>query len=289
MPRPSPSRLAPTAQPMTSSHFPPTKIFAVRSESGLFLQVKKAFVRKAYEQGRLLDPQDLTDDAVFSLIREDENVRVLVTREIEDRSYVRAKPTREELARGLVSEPLRGQPNKAAPSGEQTKPAPTQEEAYWAEHEGREEQYPERYQYPQNLQQTPGSQPSYNVPLQPREQNPLTPNPEQPLPQEPGVGDRRRQLERAQAPLQQGDYPDSLQAGSSAMPSITPDDLPQLLSTSNSQQSMSSAGRGMGRSGAGASIPDDRSLMPSGPWPDQLPTAATNTPSKLATRRYPSG
>ena len=136
----------------------PDKIISLlRAESGLFLQVKKALVRKAYEQGRLLDPQDLTDDAVFSLIREDENVRVLVTREIEDRSYVRAKPTREELARGLVSEPLRGQPNKAAPTGEQTKPAPTQEEAYWAEHEGREERYPERYQYPQNLQQTPGS------------------------------------------------------------------------------------------------------------------------------------
>ncbi len=248
----------------------PDKIISLlRSESGLFLQVKKALVRKAYEQGRLLDPQDLTDDAVFSLIREDENVRVLVTREIEDRSYVRAKPTREELARGLVSEPLRGQPNKAAPSGEQTKPAPTQEEAYWAEHEGREEQYPERYQYPQNLQQTPGSQPSYNLPQQPRGQNPLAPNPEEPLPQEPGVGDRRRQLERTQAPLQQGDYPDSLQAGSNAMPSIAPEDLPQLLSTSNSQQSMSSAGRGMGQSGAGSPIPDDRSIMPSGVWPDQ--------------------
>jgi len=246
----------------------PDKIISLlRNESGLFLQVKKALVRKAYEQGRLLDPQDLTDDAVFSLIREDENVRVLVTREIEDRSYVRAKPTREELARGLVSEPLRGQPNKAAPSGEQTKPAPTQEEAYWAEHEGREEQYPERYQYPRNLQQTPGSQPSYNVPQQPREQNPLAPNPEEPLPQEPGVGDRRRQLERTQAPLQQGDYPDSLQAGSNAMPSIAPEDLPQLLSTSNSQQSMSSTGRG--QSAAGSSIPDDRLVVPSGTWPDQ--------------------
>jgi protein involved in polysaccharide export with SLBB domain len=245
----------------------PDKIISLlRAESGLFLQVKKALVRKAFEQGRLLDPQDLTDDAVFSLIREDENVRVLVTREIEDRSYVRAKPTREELARGLVSEPLRGQAKTAPAGSDQTKL--TQEEVYWAEHEGGEERYPERYQSPQNPQQAPAAPPSYNVPEQPGDQSPFGPNPEEILPQEPGVGDRRRQLERTQAPLQ-GDYPDVLQAGSMGMPSISPDGLPQLLSTSNSQQSMSSAMRGMGQSGAGASIPEERSLMPSDQWPDQ--------------------
>jgi len=36
----------------------------------LLLQVKKALVRKAYEQGRLLDPRDLTDDSLFNLVRE---------------------------------------------------------------------------------------------------------------------------------------------------------------------------------------------------------------------------
>jgi protein involved in polysaccharide export with SLBB domain len=229
------------------------KIIALlRTESGLLLQVKKALVRKAYEQGRLLDPQDLTDDAVFSLIREDENVRVLITREIEDRYYVRAKPTREELERGLVSEPLRGQPNKAGTPVDQTKPAPTQEEAYWSGHEGREERYPEQYQNQQNSERTPSAQPSYNVPQQPREQNPVSPNPDEQGPVEPGVGDRRRQLERTEAPLQQGDYPESLQAGSSAMPGITPEDVPQLLSTSNSPQSMSNQDRSMGQSSTGS-------------------------------------
>src|SRR5437660_2293010 len=71
----------------------------LQDEPGLFLQVKKLLVRKAYEQGRLLDPVDLTDEEVFRLIRRDENVRVLITRELEDRAYVRAKPSREELER----------------------------------------------------------------------------------------------------------------------------------------------------------------------------------------------
>ena len=74
-------------------------ITILRQESGLLLQVKRVLVRKAYEQGRILDPADLTDDAVFQLLREDQNIRVLATHEIEDRQYIRAKPTREELAR----------------------------------------------------------------------------------------------------------------------------------------------------------------------------------------------
>ena len=56
-------------------------------------------VRKAYEQGRILDPEDLSDEALFQLLREDQNICVLVTREIEDRAYIRAKPTREQIER----------------------------------------------------------------------------------------------------------------------------------------------------------------------------------------------
>jgi polysaccharide export outer membrane protein len=248
-------------------------ISLLRAESGLLLQVKKALVRKAYEQGRLLDPQDLTDDAVFSLAREDENVRVLITREIEDRYYVRAKPTREELERGLVSEPLRGQPKGTSPPDEK-RPIPTQEEAYWSEHEGREERYPEQYQNQQNPNRTPSSQPSYNQPQQPPEQNPVAPSPYEQPPGTPGVPDRRRQIERTEAPLQQGDYPESLQAGSGAMPSITPEDLPQLLSTSNSQQSISNPDRNLGQSNLG-SFPNTGpgSFASSTPLPD----GSTNT------------
>ena len=69
----------------------------LRQEPGLLLEAKRVLVRKAYEQGRILDPDDLTDEALFQLLREDQNVRVLVTREIEDRGYVRAKPTRKQV------------------------------------------------------------------------------------------------------------------------------------------------------------------------------------------------
>src|SRR5256885_5643736 len=75
---------------------PDTILQILQQEPGLLLQVKKVLVRKAYDQGRLLDPADLTDDAVFRLVRDDENVRILATHEIESRSYIRPKPTREE-------------------------------------------------------------------------------------------------------------------------------------------------------------------------------------------------
>src|SRR6185312_6811079 len=76
----------------------PEKIIELlRQEPGLLLQVKKMLVRKAYEQGRILDPEDLTDDALFQLLHEDHNICVLATREIEDRAYVRAKPRLEEI------------------------------------------------------------------------------------------------------------------------------------------------------------------------------------------------
>ena len=71
----------------------------LRNEPGLLLAVKKSLVRRAYEQGRLLDPADLTDDALFQLLQEDNNVRILATREIEDRRYVLVKPTAREYGK----------------------------------------------------------------------------------------------------------------------------------------------------------------------------------------------
>jgi protein involved in polysaccharide export with SLBB domain len=79
---------------------PPEKIIVLlQQEPGLFLEVKKAIVRKAFAQGRVLDPKELTDDAIFRLVRDDEETRALITQQIVDRGYVRAKPTKEELAR----------------------------------------------------------------------------------------------------------------------------------------------------------------------------------------------
>lgn len=111
-------------------------ISLLNAEPGLLLEVKKALVRKAYEQGRILNPEDLTDEALFRLISSDINIRVIVTREIEDRQYIRAKPTREELERerklGLY---------QASSSSAPAQPAQTptthqnQEDTFWAEHD----------------------------------------------------------------------------------------------------------------------------------------------------------
>jgi protein involved in polysaccharide export with SLBB domain len=120
------------------------------AEPGLMLEIKKALVRKAFEEGRVLDRQDLTDDGVYRLIREDEDARVVATKQIEDRSYVRAKPTRDEIAKNLpcraplTTDFLKAQQQKipdatSASSALQAlqdhKAAPSQEQLYWAEHE----------------------------------------------------------------------------------------------------------------------------------------------------------
>ncbi|MGA2022946.1 MAG: hypothetical protein ABSH02_20305, partial [Candidatus Sulfotelmatobacter sp.] len=107
------------------------KILSIlREEPGLLLQVKKALVRRAFEQGRILDPKDLTDNAVFRFVVEDDDIRVIATQEIEDRSYVRAKPTREELARNL---PCR-QPLLAGSEALSMQPDQSQESVYWLKH-----------------------------------------------------------------------------------------------------------------------------------------------------------
>jgi protein involved in polysaccharide export with SLBB domain len=84
---------------------PPEKIvLLLQQEPGLFLVIKKMLVRRAYAQGRVVDPKELTDDAVFRTVRDDEEVRSLVTQQIVERGYVRAKPTREEMAREMAEE-----------------------------------------------------------------------------------------------------------------------------------------------------------------------------------------
>ncbi|MBV9342499.1 MAG: SLBB domain-containing protein [Acidobacteria bacterium] len=103
----------------------------LRQEPGLLLEVKKMLVRKAYEQGRILDPEDLTDDALFQLLREDHNICVLATREIEDRSYIRAKPKRNESGNQTVQR----QYGTVHPGSEPGAAAKNREDAYWLSHD----------------------------------------------------------------------------------------------------------------------------------------------------------
>jgi len=120
----------------------PEKIIEVlRNEPGLLLQLKKLLVRQAFEQGRILNASDLSDDALFRLLWEDENARVLATQEIEDREYIRAKPTHEEIERELAAQ--RGLSRASLPEPVAGPAAPEtsksidglQEGAYWSKRE----------------------------------------------------------------------------------------------------------------------------------------------------------
>src|SRR5437763_1763947 len=79
-------------------------VLLLEQEPGLFLEVKKMLVRNAYAQGRVLATDELTDEAIFSLVRDDEETRAEITQQIVERGYVRAKPTNEELARQLAEQ-----------------------------------------------------------------------------------------------------------------------------------------------------------------------------------------
>jgi protein involved in polysaccharide export with SLBB domain len=255
------------------------KIIAIlREETGLLLEVKKALVRKAFEQGRILDPKDLTDDALFRIIREDESIRIIATREIEERSYIKAKPTREELARDLpcrqpmpvAGEALAKQQDQRSP---ETKHTPSQEEAYWVKHESeldceldRYLQYgiaPYLYGQTQNTQ-TPSSQ-QYPSPPYPQQQYPQQYQPQYPQqyprqeypqqqypsqsPQQGPSTDYRRQLNLTQTQPSQGYF--GMENDQSEMSSILPDELPSLLSASQTGGAASALNKGMGGVGSG--------------------------------------
>src|SRR5215469_2841370 len=126
------SRADQEAQRMVS--LSPEKIISIlQQEPGLLLEVKKVYVRKAYEQGRVIDPQDLTDDAFYRLIERDETVRVLATRQIEDRQYVRVKPTREELERERQRRGIQALTANSAQEEAYAKSGKSQEDTYWSQ------------------------------------------------------------------------------------------------------------------------------------------------------------
>lgn len=112
----------------------------LNDEPGLMLQVKKRLVKIAYDQGRLLDQAELTDEALFRLLREDPLVRAMATRELEDRNYIRAKPTNEEIElqrkENLYWDSQGRDLSKAASAQPQQPPAgKNMEQTYWAKHE----------------------------------------------------------------------------------------------------------------------------------------------------------
>jgi protein involved in polysaccharide export with SLBB domain len=187
-------------------------ISILRDEPGLLLQAKRLLVRKAYEQGRLLDPADLNDEALYDLIREDANTRILITREIERRYYVRAKPTAEEVERGRGAE-LQPQSGKENSDGELQR-SRNQEDTYWSD------------------RHPPQGQPQYSPPRQPQAAPEATP-----------ARDPRRQAERAGSLPSAGDFFDGLPSDTTRMPRVRPEELPELLSASITEESFSGSDR----------------------------------------------
>ena len=249
----------------------------LRQEPGLLLQVKKAVVRKAFEQGQIINATDLSDDALFDLIRKDDNVRIIATHEIIDRGYIKAKPRREELARDLPCRQPMPPGNETAVNKPEdqssltnSKRSPSQEEIYWAKHENDLDCYltqylpygvqpytsaqPQNTQSPFQQQQYPGSQyprqqQQYPLPQYPQQSYP--PGQEQPEQNNPST-DYRRQLQMTQAQPSQGYF--GMDSDQSEMASVQPNELPSLLNASQtggmSGRSMGSGENGMGALGA---------------------------------------
>jgi protein involved in polysaccharide export with SLBB domain len=217
----------------------------LNDEPGLMLEFKKVLVKKAYEQGRILDPADLTDEAVQRLLTDDFNARVLATREIESRSYVRAKPTREEIERSNI----RRNKETAAGPGQQQNAAKGQEQAYWETHDT-EPQLPRTYGRSQMERGADQYQPAPQDQKDLQDQQELrrpAPQPVQPL-------DQRRELEQAQA-----DQPmDDMGSDTPQLTPIRPDELSDVLGSSPvpASRRMSDAGSYQGSAKSGLSSRD---------------------------------
>lgn len=178
----------------------------LKQEPGLLLVVKRDVVEKAYEQGRILEAEDLTDEALFDLVRDSAQVRILATHEIEDRYYIRALPTRQER----LNSHYRSLEKPAQP----VPPTADQEQAYWALHDV-----------------NPLSPPVPVAPAAPAAAPPPAPAPQ------PAVPDQNRQLQRARGQsFQENDQFFSTLDGftpNGNLPSgVPPEQRPGLLSAS---------------------------------------------------------
>jgi protein involved in polysaccharide export with SLBB domain len=209
----------------------------LRREPGLLLEVKRLLVSKAYEQGRLLDPADLTDDALFQLLREDNNVRVLATQEIERREYVRPKPTRQQMENDRIARLPAPEASKSASAAMPV--AQSEEEKYWAQHER------------PGAQQKPAAPPVSAVNDGYSrdgfaEPEPATASPNSPpmQPAVPASPDYRRRQSLAGLQPQNRDSYEGAPPEEGSLPRISPEGMPGLLSASMDESGASGQSRG---------------------------------------------
>ncbi len=179
-------------------------ISILAKEPGLMLQFKRDLVRMVYSEGRILDADEFTDEAAFRLLREDVNVRRIATKEIENRNYVRPKPTQEEIERlrqlreyyGVYLEPEKSA-TELGPNGQPVK-SKNQEEEYWKKHE-RDTEMPLLPTLQRNADGTYSSATTMNGPLSPNDTTTLptgrTMTPA--APSAPASRSRERELNRA--------------------------------------------------------------------------------------------
>lgn len=252
----------------------------LRREPGLLLEVKRVLVRKAYEQGRLLDPADLTDEALYQLLRVDDNVRILATQEIEKREYVRAKPTRQEMEKDKIRRLPAAEPPKSTGT---TAIAESEEEKYWAEHDqgpqpGKTTTAVAEFLDGDETSKSPFSKDGYSnqgsADDELSEPAVFAPPPNQfPTPPAiPASPDYRRRQSLAGLEPQNRDSYDALPPDAGSMARIGPEGMPGLLSASMDES---------GGFGQTSSAKDARSAAsPSSSYPSYSPRRATEAPGQ---------
>jgi protein involved in polysaccharide export with SLBB domain len=230
-------------------------ITLLQKETGLLLEVKKLLVRKAFEQGRILDSKDLTDEALFRLLREDENIRVLATQEVSKRLYIRALPTEDERRSesAVFGGPIGPKAEESSTPASPDKTRNTsQEERYWSDQDRRIPVSPQPTQPPYNPQYSP-------------QYSPQAPEGYSGTGQPPEV-DSRRAVEQAQ--MQDSDDFDGMPTDSGSIGSlasmgrISPEDLPALIRARSEQQTAP---------GSNGSLSDSMNQQ-TAPDPSRLPT-----------------
>jgi protein involved in polysaccharide export with SLBB domain len=245
----------------------PAIIEILRREPGLLLEVKRLLVRKAYEQGRLLDPSDLTDDALFQLLREDDNTRALATAEIEKREYVRPKPTRQEMEKDRIGR-MPAAPESAKASGSGGTPPgqnESEEEKYWAQHESA--RAPDKTMASDSHGGEGFSNDGFAEP------EPATPAPGAPpaQPTVPAAQDsRRRQSLAGVQPQDRDSYRDSYDGApqeASPLRPISPEGMPGLLSASMGESDVP----GQRQGSMNAPVPPYSSAYPAPRFRENLP------------------
>ena len=76
----------------------------LQEQPALALQIKKVLIKDALNQGRLLEEADLTDEVLFDLIRREQSIRIIATKEIVARHYLILRPTDEEVFRERIQQ-----------------------------------------------------------------------------------------------------------------------------------------------------------------------------------------